>query len=338
LPHRRHLEGLPRFGPPETTAPALGRRDQVRISGVIARGGDLVFRADGPELAPGIYREPRRGGEADLLLPDPPGHVLLDPISAGALLAVHRSARGRVPSQIDVIALYDSYGVETVVPGQSIGVAGSGEVAAVVDLGAKLLRRVDLTNRQVTEAAALIGGIDPQLAPIVSLDHAGSAALLMDAREERGDASLLRIDLATGATDILFGPLPAPAWATGAFVPGGDEIIALEMRLGDTPRARVLRCGAGGDRATLLELQLSQPASTPVLVGPNLVALPLSLAPHPLATYGPVDLVAIPLTGGAVFSVTHAGDVHGRARLVEDALLVEGGSHLIRVPILSPKL
>jgi len=334
LPHRLSLEGLPRFGPAETTTPAISRHTGAHVSGIISRGRDLVFRLDAPDLARGIYREPRGGGDAEPLLHDPPGQVHVDPVDAGPLLAVHRLARGRVPAKVEAIALYDAYGVETVVSGQAIGVSGDGRVAVVVDLDAARVKRIDLETRQVEAVAEIDGAIDPQLAPQVSLSHDGSVALLMDAREERGDASLERIDLQSGQRERLHGPLPAPSWITAALGPDGEKIVALEVRPGDEPLSRLLRLRRGGGLTTLLELPVAQPTSTPAFVGDQMVALPLSIESYPMASYGPSNLVIVPLSGGAHVPLTRSGDVQGRARVIDGVLQIEGGVRLVRVPIL----
>jgi hypothetical protein len=206
-------------------------------------------------------------------------------------------------------------------------------VAVVADLGGKTLRRVDLVCRVAESVAPMQGGMDAQLAPLVGVDHRGERAVFMDAREERCDASLELADLVRGGVRCLLPPLSAPGRVCGAFMPGDESVLAMQQRLGDEPRFRLLRVRLDGTTQRVMEAELAQPLSVPVFVGDRTACFPLSLRSHPMATYGPVDLVAMDVDGGTAIPLTRSGEVRGRCRVEGCHVLVEGGNHVVRVAV-----
>jgi hypothetical protein len=334
------VSGLAELGAPEVLRPRLSAREGVRVSSVSLDDDALLFRAEG-EVTPGIWREPRArggagGGEAVLLFADGSageGGVLLEPRRAGVHVVAKRATPAGAPSATSQIAVLVNEGAPLVVAGHSVGVSADGSCALVLDLAGKRARRVDLSSLDVDDVGELDGGMDPQLAPLVALDESGAEALFMDAREERCDASLEGLDLATGERTRLLGPLPAPARVVGAFAPDDGGVLVVETRLGDQPSSRVTLLAPSGERE-LWRGEVTQPASVPAFLDARTALLPLSLAPHPMSTYGPVDLVALGLDGKAPMPLTHSGDVSGTVRLAGERVLVEGGD---RVWLLAPK-
>ena len=85
-------------------------------------------------------------------------------------------------------------------------------------------------------------------------------------------------------------------------------------------------CGSVGARR--------QPAHLPVLYyNERWLLATLSLSTYPLATHGPVDLVAVSLDGKTQAPLTRTGDLGGRLRLAADSIWLEGGAELIRLPL-----
>jgi len=219
-----------------------------------------------------------------------------------------------------------------VVPGQGLGIDPGHTAAVIASLDDGSIRRVDLASGEVAATSARLGGsMDPMMSPPIAVSPGGRQILVMETDGERGPASLVLHDLGSGDRKIMVGPIPAPSWVLGMFTPAGDVLVQV-MRLGDSPRYTLSRLPKSGVLATLVDLAVAQPQSLPAFVTPDVVALPLSLVAHPIATYGPVDLVLVPLSGSAQIPVTKTGDVRGRARATSTALLVEGGSVLISVP------
>jgi hypothetical protein len=347
LPHRLKFTDLASFSAPSSRAPSSRATEGAaggafEVSGVCldesAAGaspgshGALVFRARIGDDS-GIWRE-RSGDESDpalaLVFADDAAGVWLDPIARDGLVIAKLARAEGAPAAPSAIGFVRDGGDPTLVDGQSVGVSGDGQVALVVDVSRKRLVRVDLADLSSTEVGEIDGGIDPQLAPVVSLDDSGSEALFMDAREERGDASLEGVELHSGVRTRLLGPLPVPSRVCGGFVPDNGGVFALTVRLGETPRARALLLSATGEHE-LLVADVEQPASTPAFLDAKTAVLPFSAKAWPNATYGPVDVTAIALDGRAPVALTSSGDIRGRVRVSGADLLVEGGATLLRL-------
>ncbi|MEW5851940.1 MAG: hypothetical protein AB2A00_24345 [Myxococcota bacterium] len=322
------VSGLPAFQAPEVIIPRLAQKG-ARVSQVIRHDGALVFRAEG-SVAPGVYVE-EGGKDARPLVLDSRQSFHVNPVAAGGLVAVHRGQPGRIPALVEEVLFIDGETVVMRVPGQTVGVSGDGTTALVADVPGKTLHRVDLPTRTRTRAAGFAAGMNPHLAPVLALDVNGKRALFMDAREERCDGSLELLDLESGTVKRLLGPSPAPSRVCGAFSPSGN-MIALEMRVGDTPQFRMLRIQGDEPGAVALKLEIAEPLSVPAFLDENHVVLPLTLTTHPNATYGPVELVMVSLVNGTTVPITRGGEVRGRARVEGDAVLLEGGDVVLRIP------
>jgi hypothetical protein len=321
------VAGLSSFAPVVEVRPRVSSAPDARVSGVVLHADGLVFRAEGPGLAPGIYSEDPSGELAPLALDE--GELHVQPLARGDVVVAKLIAAGGAPAWPRAVRFLRAGAAPLDVPGQSVGVSGDGLVALVVDVLHKRLTRVALADLSTHEVGALEGGMDPQLAPLVALDEHGQEALLMDAREERCDASLEGIDLRSGERTRLLGPLPAPAFVSAAFLPGELGAVALVVEHGERPLARLLVLDEKGAREAW-RAAVAQPASVPCVVGPTEVALPLSVKSHGPAHYGPVDLVVVSLKGKAAVPLTQSGEVTGQARLIGRTLIVEGGCALLR--------
>lgn len=335
MPHRLSTHGYAALGRVEHVRPRLASETGVRVSGVsLGDDGALWFRAEG-DVAGGVYRE-REGEPAMLVLPDE-GGVLLEPRERRGVVVAKRCPPSGAPSFAREILLARPGERSVAVPGQSAALSGDGKVALVVDVPSRTFTRVDLggLGAAALSSEALAGalkGVDPQQAPLLSLDDEGAEALFMDADRPRGEASLYGLSLASGAVRRVYGPVDAPSWVSGAFVPGGRGVLVVTCVYGDAPATRVTWLDAGGEARELFQASVSAPASVPAFLDEETAVMPLSLKTHPATTYGPVHLVALSLAGTAPVIGTKSGDVRGSARVLSNGtVVVEGGDALLTV-------
>lgn len=335
MPHRLSTYGYAELGRVEHVRPALATQAGVRVSAVsVDDERALWFRAEGA-VAGGVYRE-REGGAAELVVPDE-GGVLLEPFVRRGVVVAKRCPPTGAPSYAREIVFHRVAGGSLAVPGQSVALSGDGRVALVVDVPSRTFTVVDveaLSLRALSSdaLASALTGVDPQQAPLLSLDERGEEALFMDADRPRGEASLHGVAFDSGEVTRVFGPVAAPSWVSGAFVPGGRGVLVVACTYGDAPATKVLLLGRGGDVRELFRAAVSAPASVPAFLDERTALLPLSLETHPSTTYGPVHLVALGLDGAAPVLVTKSGDVRGSARVLSSGtVVVEGGEALVSV-------
>jgi hypothetical protein len=312
----------------------MAQRSGVRVDGVVAHGGGLVFRAEG-DAQSGIWQEDE-AGETQLVLEDK-GRVFLEPQRAGKsgeVLVVSAAAPAGAPSQISEIAFFRSDDARRVVPGQTVGISGDGRVAVVANVVDKKIVRVDLDTLDENDVAAFEAGMDPQLAPLIALDQKGEEALFMDAREERCDASLVGLNLQTGEATQLVAALPSPARIWAAFGPADAGIVYVSTLLGEETTTRLVHVNDRGDRE-IFRGPIAQPASLPIFIDEETVMALWSLKPHPTATYGPVDAVMFSLSGKTQVPLTQEGHLKGRLRYERNTLFIEGGHTLIEMDRIS---
>jgi hypothetical protein len=214
------------------------------------------------------------------------------------------------------------------VPGSAVDLDPQGHLAVVLDLTAHLVRVVDLGSLQERLTVPLALGMDPLNPPVVTVSPDGTRALVMDARDERGDASLEDINLRTGEVTRLLGPLPAPSWVAATALPEGRTLVTT-MQAGENPVARLMVLAPPAAPRVLVELPVSQPCTAPLAVGSRVAVALLSLQAHPMATYGPTDVCMLYLDGGVPTPVTRHGALHGRLRVrAGGVVVVEGGAAL----------
>lgn len=335
MPHRLSTYGYAELGQVEHVRPRLASEAGVRVSGVsIDDDGTLWFRAEGG-VAGGVYRE-RDGEPASLTLADEGGALLEPRVSRGVVIAKRCPPAG-APSFAREILFAKPGGRSIAVAGQSVALSGDGKVALVADVPSRTFTRVDvdaLTEAPLSSPALAdaLKGADPQQAPLLSLDETGEEALFMDADRPRGEASLFGLSLAGGELTRVYGPVTAPSWVSGAFVPGGHGVLVVTCVYGDAPATRVVWLGGGGEAREVFHAPVSAPASVPAFLDEETALMPLSLKTHPSTTYGPVHLLALSLGGTAPVIVTKSGDVRGTARVLPGGLIVvEGAEALIMV-------
>lgn len=337
MPHRLSAHGQVAFGPVELVRPRLAAKADVRVSGISQDDdGALWFRAEGGGVSSGIYRE-RGAGDAELIARDEGGAALFEPRSRGGVIVMKRALPSGAPSYPREIVFAREDGSALVVAGQSVATSGNGRTALVLDVPSKTLTHVDtesLSSREI-KADGLALGMDPQQAPLLALDDEGAEALFFDAGNAAGgsgEAWLCGLSLADGAHSRLLGPIAAPSWLCGAFVPSGRGVLALSCNFGETPSTRMVWLGSDGRTREVFRSAVASPASVPAFLDEDTAVLPLSLAPLAMASYGPVDLVAVSLAGKAPVVITRSGDVSGSARVLANGeVVVEGGATLLRV-------
>lgn len=330
MPHRLRAHGLVSYREAEWISPRLARAPGVRVSGVsIDDDGTLWFRAEG-DVAHGIWRE-RTTGEAELVAKDD-GAVLLEPRGVHGCLVVKRCLPAGAPSAANEIVFASEGKNGLALPGQRFAVSGDGRVALVVDTEHGALTRVDLGTLDSREVGRFSAGLDPQREPLLALDDDGTEALFSAPDDKGGGLSLFGLSLDDGQTTRLHGPLPAAAWVTGAFLRNARGVLALVCRFGDAPLTTLLWLSPDGGARELFRAEVTAPCSVPAVLDERAAVLPLSLAPHPMTTYGPTDLIAVSLENKAPVRLTQRGDVTGQARVLSGGVVVvEGGDALVRV-------
>jgi hypothetical protein len=271
-----------------------------------------------------VWAVPTRGAFRDgtLVTAEPAGTRITDLVANAASLAVTVSRVDRLPPRVEHVEVWQG-GKAVKVQGQAVALGG--DAAVVVDQVARVVRCV--RAGEVKEVAALEAGMDRLNPPMVTVSADGLTALCMDARSERGDASLEQVDLVGGGKTRLLGPLPPPSWVAGASSPSG-RVAASVMRLGDAPRFSVVELRPGREARTVFEVAGLQPWGAPVFVTADVVALCCCLAPNPLTFSGEAQVVLVHLDGGAPVPVTQAEGLRGRLHVAQQALWLEGGKRL----------
>lgn len=334
MPHRLSTHGYAELGEVEHVRPRLASEGGVRVSGVsVDDEGALWFRAEGA-VAGGVYRERERSA-AELAVPDE-GGVLLEPLVRRGVVVMKRCPPAGAPSYARDI-VFQREGGSLAVPGQSVALSGDGRVALVVDVPSRTFTVVDveaLTARPIPSIAleGLLTAADPQQAPLLSLDERGEEALFHDVDRPHGEASLYGLSLESAEVTRVYGPVSAPSWVSGGFVPGGGGVLVVACGYGDVPSTRVLFLGRDGEGKELFHAPVSAPAGVPAFLDEKTAVMPLSLTTHPSTTYGPVHLVALSLEGKAPVIVTKSGELRGSARVLPSGVVVvEGGDALITI-------
>ncbi|MEQ8985695.1 MAG: hypothetical protein RL846_47585, partial [Deltaproteobacteria bacterium] len=244
MKHRLDLGALPELGAPEIIeAPLEGAVDRVRGE----RG--LYFRARGGVYGPGPERlfADRRAGAPW-------------PFAGGVGLRWGSVVR---------FAFDDGEHVD--VPGDVFTLASNALVGLVLDRRARVLRRVDLTSREARTIGEVAGGLERQVPGVLSLDPTGTRALVLDA-DTSGQITMSELNLASGASRIVHGPLPPRSWIVGAFGPHGERVL-LEQRFGPT-RARLIHQSRTSH--VLFELTVAQPMLRPAFLRRDVIAVVLS--------------------------------------------------------------
>jgi hypothetical protein len=304
------MEALPPFGAPEVRRPSI-----ASATSVIAIGRGLAYRGQG-----GIDVE--EDGAVRRVLGDAGGFVFGSVRWAGAWIGATKDRPG-VPPVTEAIVFVRDGRPPIEVAGRAFGVSGDERFAVVAGAA---LHRVDLEAGTVETLGPLV---EVDLGePSVAVGASGQTVLVTEGPKP----ALTFIDLSTGARERLVGPIDEDAWIRAAFAPDGG-VVALDMRLGGSPLFRMLYLSRGLAPRELLRSRVAQPDGGVAFAGRSFAVAPLSLEAHPMADYGPVDLVAVPLSGGAQAKVTRTGDVRGTVRATREAVLVEGGEHVLWLPL-----
>jgi hypothetical protein len=167
----------------------------------------------------------------------------------------------------------------------------------------------------------LAGAQDPSTPGLVAVDDDGLRALVLCARSEHGDPSLVLVHLDARTTETVRS-FDGPGWLCGGFA--GKQLVACEQRLGDKPKLSVIV----GNR-TVWSVDGMQPPCVPVRVRDDVVALLACPAPDAVSGTGPTSLVVLDLNTGTIAALAPAQGK--RVRLDDGALVVEGGTETVRV-------
>jgi hypothetical protein len=325
-PHRLQTQALPSLGAPTRQRPSLPEGAEARS--IAAAGDALVFRLhvkDGAEAGghrAGIYRQRVGVDTLELLAPDEGGAVLLEPQLVGDVVILKRSLPAGAPSTSAEIVFARPGAAALVIAGQEVSVSADGSTAAVVDsqqgLSVVELRASTLHARHV--AALEID--DAQRAPLPALTGGGESVLVTQR------AALSAIDTTSGAARELLPPSSQVVGHLAAAVADDEAVVLVSSRDDDGPSGELVRV-TGGTRTTLWRTALAQPHIAPGLFGDYIFAA-LTLEPFGSASYGPVQLVVLPLAGGAHAAVLELAAGPLRLRVTAGELLVEGGEELLR--------
>jgi hypothetical protein len=332
-PHRLQAEGLPSFTAPTCQRPSLP--DGAEARAVAAAGPHLLFRlhidhgAEAGGHRPGIYRQPIGGGPDDLelLAADEGGGVLLEPQAAGDVVLLKRSLPSGAPSASAEVIFAHAGAEAVVVPGQEVSVSADGSTAAVLDASGGLWV-VELGTTLEARSLLPMSVDDAQQLPLPALTPDGSTVMVSRA------GALVAVDVSTGKVEILM-PAAENVVMHSICALGPQEAVALVATASEEhgPAGELVRV-AGGVRTSLWTAPLAQPRIAPVVVDEHVFAA-LTLEPYGAATYGPVHLVVMPLSGGAQAPVVELGGGPLRMRRLDDDLCVEGGDALLRLPLTS---
>lgn len=316
--HRLSALSRPSYSLERTQRP---RADARFVQTVVLHEGGLVYRAEGAER-PGVYFE-APDGRPELLVADTEQHRMLRPRSAGPYVVVEACGQG-----MQALVFVRPGEAAVWVAGAAWALSGDAERALVADPGRGVWVQVELHGEDgpcAYDVAPLVFDSHEQLAPLVSLDSTGERALVMQVHLGRTD--LVHLDIASGAREPVLEGLPEPSWVTGVFSPGGGLVVQ-QMALTAVPQYRLLRFSPGQSASELFRSAYVQPASRPAFIDRSWMVLPLSLKPHQLTGAGPVDLVAVPLGGGAQVQLTHTGDVRGWVEVEGEELRLVGGAEV----------
>lgn len=303
MKHRLDLGALPELGAPEVVRTNLASTE--RIHGP----SGLYFRARG-----GVYG-PGGDGATELLFADGRGRAHAPwPFAGGVAL--------RWGSRV-CFAFDDGERIDA--PGDVFALASEAPVAVVLDRQGRALQHIDLATREVRTVAEIDGGLERQVPGVLTVDAAGMRVLVLDG-DASGQVVISEVELSSGTSTVVHGPLPPRSWAVGSFGAHGERVL-LEQRFAPT-RARVIHQSRSSH--VLLELAVPQPMLRPVFLRRDVIAAVLSTEPLGLATYGPRDLYLIAIPGGTRRKLTDSGDVCGHPALQDGALEVDTAGGLMR--------
>ncbi|MEQ9499886.1 MAG: hypothetical protein RIT81_23615 [Deltaproteobacteria bacterium] len=304
MKHRLDLGALPELGAPEVIRTSLPSSE--RIHGPTG----LYFCARG-----GVYGPGRDGATALLFADGRDGRAHAPwPFVGGVALRWGPC----------VCFAFDD-GERIDVPGDVFALASEAPVGVVLDRQLRALQYVDLAAREARTVAKIDGGLERQVPGVMTVDAAGTRALVLDGHAS-GQVFLSEVNLTTGASTVVLGPLPARSWAVGSFGAHGERVL-IEQRFAPT-RARVIHQSRSSH--VLLELAFPQPMLRPVFLRRDVVAAVLSTEPLGLATYGPRDLYLIAIPGGTRRKLTDGGDVGGHPALHDGGLEVDAKEGVVR--------
>jgi hypothetical protein len=321
LLHKLSTLSQPRLGPPTSRRPVEADSASLRVSQTTLHLKGLAYVAEGPAGADVRWQAPE--GAPQTLWPVPEACQVRSVHSAGRHLLIGTVVSG----QAEVVITHPT--IDSVsLPGDAVTVSGDAQSALIADLVRKVWVRVDLSSNNGVQAAdvgSLRFAAHEQLAPTVTLDATGGCALVMEV--ELGRVDLMHLDLQSGLRSPVLEGLPEPSWAQGVFAPGGGLVVQ-EMVHDLSRRFRLLRFSPGKPAAPLFTSPCAQPNVAPVFLDKAWMVLPLVLQADTLTGTGPVDLVAIPMAGGAQVKLTHTGDMVGRVGVAGRDVWVQTGPEL----------
>ncbi|MFZ9886212.1 MAG: hypothetical protein ACO3JL_01815 [Myxococcota bacterium] len=316
MSHKLRTHDLPSFQSQELRRPAIAQRAGVEVHDVtLADDGALLFRASGPGLPGGIYKE-RADGSPELLVGDA-GAVVRAPAMRHRVLLLTRRRTGFSPPE-EVVCVRE--GAPAIcIAGQTYALSGDGRVALIADVRSGVLTHVELETMRVREVARLPLGHDPARPPLLCVDATGTEAILMTT--SHAGRSLVGLSLEVGEEMVLAGPEPQATWMSGAFVPGDRGVVTVSCLAGERPCTMVSLIGADGSSRLLLRAPALSPAAVPVVTDDGLCLLPLCLAAPALNSAGTAELVAVSLDGKAPVTLTRDGNGEGAPLLRDDGVV-----------------
>ena len=169
----------------------------------------------------------------------------------------------------------------------------------------------------------LAGAQDPSTPGLVAVDDDGKRALVLCARAEHGDPSLVLVDLEERVTETIRS-FDGPGWLCGGFA--GKQVVACEQRLGERAKFSVIV-----NSKTVWSVDGMQSPCVPVRVRDEVIALLACPTPDAVSGTGPTSLVVLDLASGSIAALAPAQGT--RVRLHESALLVEGGIETVRITL-----
>lgn len=316
MSHRLRTHELPSFRALDAQRPIVARRTGVAVHDVtLTDDGALLFRASGPGLPGGIYKE-RSDGSPELLVGDA-GAIVRAPAMRHQVLVLIRRRDGLSPPEEVVFVREGAPAVR--VPGQTYALSGDGHVGLVADVQGGVITRVDLESLQATEVARLSLGGDPARPPLLCLDETGAEALFMTT--STAGRSLVGLSLEVGEEFVLVGPEPLATWMSGAFVPRDRGVVVVTCLAGEQPATTVSLLGNDGSSRTLLRVPALSPAAIPIITDDGLCVLPLCLEAPSVLSAGAAELIAVSLEGRAPMPLTKNGGGEGTPLLRDDGVI-----------------
>lgn len=316
LSHRLRTHELPSFRTLDAQRPAIALRTGVAVHDVtLADDGALLFRASGPGLPGGIYKE-RSDGSPELLVGDA-GAIVRTPAMRHQVLVLIRRRDGLSPPEEVVFVREGAPAIR--IPGQTYALSGDGHVGLVANVQSGVLTRVDLGTLQAREVARLSLGGDPARPPLLCLDETGAEALFMTT--SNAGRSLVGLSLEEGEEIVLVGPEPLAPWMSGAFVPRDRGVVTVTCLAGEQPATTVSLLGNDGSRRTLLRVPALSPAAIPLVTDDGLCVLPLCIESPSVQGAGAAELVAVSLEGKAPVPLTKNGGGEGTHLLRDDGVV-----------------